>query len=194
MIVFFSASARALNKDIHTYRKITTTIRLAGHSLHNDWVETQWIRTNTPIEQGGSRIWDIEAIVQEVDISIQNADVVIAEATDRSTFGVGYEVAFALQHKKPVLVLIKKGSAPMSYATGVKNDLLVVKGYDENDIHGLITSFLEENSISTKDLRFNFVIDNKIYNHLRWKSFKTKKTKAEVVRELLMKDISDTSA
>ena len=38
-------------------------------------------------------------------------------------------------------------------------------------------------------MRFNFFIDRKIYNYLRWASFKTGKTKAEILRDLVENEI-----
>jgi predicted DNA-binding protein len=52
-----------------------------------------------------------------------------------------------------------------------------------------VSQFLEQNHIENKDLRFNFFIDRQIYNYLRWASFKTGKTKAEILRELVLHDI-----
>jgi len=49
--------------------------------------------------------------------------------------------------------------------------------------------FLKENDVSTKDLRFNFFIDRKIHNYLRWVSYKTGKPRSEIIRELLNREI-----
>ena len=79
----------------------------------------------------------------------------------------------------------------MSYSSGLRHALLTVKEYEDNNLEKLVHDFLAENEISTKDLRFNFVIDRRLYHYLRWKSYKTRKTKAEVVRDLLDKDMKD---
>jgi predicted DNA-binding protein len=54
-----------------------------------------------------------------------------------------------------------------------------------------ILPFLEDNNISTKDMRFNFFIDRPIYNYLRWAALRTGKTKAEILRELVQREIKN---
>lgn len=56
--------------------------------------------------------------------------------------------------------------------------------------YAIVKEFLEENVIDTKDLRFNFFLDRPTYNYLRWMSSKTGKTKAEIVRSLLQKEMN----
>lgn len=185
MIVHFSASARDLKDRIEIYRKIQNQLRLLGHSFQNDWVETAWYR-----EMNNKRAWDdIGQIVSYADNAITHAEVVIAEASDASVFGVGYEVALALQRKKPVLVLVDEVTARSSYAKGLTNDLLTYREYNQTNLGEIIENFLSENTVKTKDLRFNFVVDRRIYNHLRAKAFRTRKTKGEILRELLVEDI-----
>ena len=53
----------------------------------------------------------------------------------------------------------------------------------------MVEKFLNENDIQSKDMRFNFFIDRKIYNYLRWAAFKTGKTKAEILRDLVQNEI-----
>lgn len=188
MIVYFSGSTRNLHKDISVYRRITATVRALGHSLHNDWLETAWLKA-----KGETSVsWDLESIVSSSEISIDASELVIAEATDVSTFGVGYEVALALQRKKPVLVLVRKELGDRSYVSGVKNDLLTYRQYTDDNLEKIVENFIRDNTVKTKDLRFNFVIDRKIHNHLRWKAFEAGKTKAEVVRDLLEKDMNSS--
>lgn len=181
----FSASARDLKDKIDVYRKIQESARLLGHAFHNDWVETAWLRETTrkaPWE-------DISEIVSNANTAISHADLIITEASGTSTFGAGYEVAHALQYGKPVLALVHESQSNLSYASGVKHDLLTVKEYNLDNLQQRIITFIKNNTITTKDLRFNFVIDRQLYSHLRSKSFQTGKTKAEIVRDLLLQDI-----
>jgi hypothetical protein len=140
--------------------------------------------------------WDTEALehslAEKVIIatkSIERSELLIAEVSGASVFSAGYEVAFALQSRKPVLMLVREGTESSSYATGIKNELVTVRTYTEYTIEKIVKDFIRDNDVRTKDLRFNFVIDRKIYNYLRLKSFKSGKTKAEVVRDLLLEDI-----
>jgi len=53
----------------------------------------------------------------------------------------------------------------------------------------MLEKFMVDNDIQSKDMRFNFFIDRKIYNYLRWAAFKTGKTKAEILRDLVETEI-----
>lgn len=187
MLVHFSASSRNIEEDIHLYRKIITAVRVAGHAISHDWVETAWLMT-----QGKGRDaegWDLHTIALEVESGIEAAEVVIIEATGVSTLGVGYELALALQRKKPTLVLIDEKRPNESYAIALRHDFLTIKTYNEANLEKVIGNFLDENTVNNKELRFNFIIDRKIYNHLRVKSFRTGRTKAEILRDLLENDM-----
>lgn len=186
MIVYFSASARNLEDRIKTYRTIINKIHSLGHTLANEWVEPAAHR-----EARGGVFSDIKAIVRDAQAGIESAEVVIAEVSGGSAFGVGYEVAMALQRKKPVLLLIHKNVFSSSYASGLVSDDITLRPYVEPNLSRIIEDFIRTNTLQTKDLRFNFVIDRQIYNHLRRKSFLHGKTKAEVLRDLLLKDISE---
>jgi hypothetical protein len=189
VIIYFSGSARNIQEDIDVYRRILGEIRALGHVVARDWVETTWIQHNRKKQRSHSLDWIDWHIVKEAEEAIEAAELVIAEASDTSSFGVGYEVAFALQRKKPTLLLVRKDLAERSYATGIKNDLATYKKYDDKTLEKVVETFIKENTLKTKDLRFNFVIDRHLHNHLRWKSFRSGKTKAEIVRDLLIKDM-----
>lgn len=187
MIVYFSASSRNIKKDIVIYKRIMHAIRSAGHAVSNDWTENALIASTEDFTS--SRMHEV---VADASKSIETSEVMVAEVSGGSTFGVGYEVSLALQHKKPVLLLVRESMRGSSYATGLKNELIMYCAYNDTTLEKYIADFLSEYEIATKDLRFNFVIDRKIYNHLRLKSFKSGKTKAEVVRDLLLEDMSSS--
>lgn len=123
--------------------------------------------------------------------TIEKADLVIAEVSGRSSFAVGFQVAMAAQAKKPTLLLGRKGAT--TFAASLRMPDVVHAGYDTKNVALLVGDFIKQNTIPHKDLRFNFVIDRQIYNHLRSVAFTTGKTKAEVVRDLLLRDIKKSS-
>lgn len=184
MIIYFSASARDLKNDLATYRIIVDKIYSLNHDLAREWFEPASRRM---LRKDG--IFDnIESIVHLAQAGIEGAELVVVEATGGSAFGVGYEVGLALQQRKPVLLLVKKG-ANDSYALGLRNVLITLKRYDANNLEKIIEDFIKNNTLKTKDLRFNFVLDREIHNHLRLKSFKTGRTKADILRDLLLRDM-----
>ncbi len=184
MIIYFSASARDFKNDLATYRVIVDKIYSLNHDLAREWLEParrRMLREDDIFE-------DIEAIVHSAQAGIESSELLIVEASGGSAFGVGYEVGLALQRRKPVLLLVKKGASD-SYALGLKNALITLKRYDKKNLEKIVEDFIKSNILKTKDLRFNFVLDREIYNHLRLKSFETGRTKANILRDLLLEDI-----
>jgi len=59
----------------------------------------------------------------------------------------------------------------------------------EADVAKIVGDFLMENTISTKELRFNMFIDRQIYGYLRSESLETGKNKSEIIRDLIMREI-----
>lgn len=187
MVIHLTASRSNVKKDFETLKKIVGVIHKAGAVLARDWIEPQYhIEVTKKVKELNPR--DIFKFNIE---SIDRADIVIVEASERS-FGNGFQVAAALSKKKPTLILVRKDCEEIesSMSKGLEDALLrrIVYGSFEK-LEKEILKFIEENTITNKDLRFNFVIDRQIYNHIRQKSYKTNKTKAEVVRELLNRDI-----
>jgi hypothetical protein len=188
MIVHFIAGKTNIEQNIKYLRQIVTTIYKSGHVLARDWVEPAYI-----LQTGGmKRPVDWQEVFRENIESLNKADVLIAETTEKS-FGVGYQVALAAQQKKPILLLQRKEVAKESFANGLVLEDIRRMNYDEKNVEATIEKFLKDNDIKAKDMRFNFFIDRPIYNYLRWAAFKSGKTKAEILRELVTKEIDSTN-
>jgi len=184
MVVHFTASKNSVDKDFQTLSKVIRVVHQTGNVLARDWMESQYY-AKTVKELDSKHVYDLN-----ID-AIERADLIIIENSFKS-FGSGFQAAVALQKKKPVLMLINtlliEGESQI--AQGIRDPLLSRVEYSNYDeLEAAVRRFIEDNRIKTKDLRFNFVLDPQLYNHIRWKSFKTKKTKAEVVRELLIQDM-----
>lgn len=183
MKVHFITSRESLENDVETLRKIIKQVQDAGHTLASDWIDIALDRMHSDSSDANWR-----EIYRTNLENIAETDVVIAEVSYEN-FGVGYQVAAAVQQKKPVLLLRHTSASKNAFVTGVEDGWVKHEEYDENSLDKIIKSFLEENDISTKDMRFNFFIDRPIYNYLRWSSLKTGKTKAEILRELVQQEI-----
>lgn len=120
--------------------------------------------------------------------AVLRSDVVIVEASSYR-LSQGYQLATALQMKRPTLVLSRNPIADHSLAS-LKNRLLTMAEYQSNsDLETIVTQFIRDNTISTKDLRFNMFIDRPIYNYLRSVSYESGKNKSEIIRELINREI-----
>lgn len=186
MIVHFIASESDIVKDITTLRTIVKTLHSNGYSLARDWIEPAYARR---VKDHKYETTDWNSVYSESLEAISKADVVIAEATNES-FSMGYQVCYAMQQKKPILLLRKKLATEDVFAVGLASTYVLHKEYEKpSEVEAIITKFLNDNRIENKDLRFNFFIDRQIYNYLRWAAFKTGKTKAEILRDLVKHEI-----
>lgn len=185
MLVHFAASILNIEEDIPYFRKIMKVINESGNSLTRDWVETAYKTWQTQ-KSFSSLGW--KNIYKENMEALERADVVIADTTVK-TFSVGFQTAVALQLKKPTLLLVRGKAQEGLFASGMDESLLSYKEYDDKNLEKIVHDFLEENRIDTKDMRFNFFIDRPIYNYLRWAAYKTGKTKAEILRDLVSREI-----
>jgi hypothetical protein len=183
MLVHFVGSRYNIVENIDRLRQIVKVIHEQEHVLARDWLEPAY--SSRLKGDAKSLNWN-EAYKDAVE-AITKADVVIADASIRS-FSVGFQVALATQMKKPTLVLCESGADDSFFAGGIDTGL-TYKEYTKNDLEGIVAAFLKENDIQAKDMRFNFFIDRPIYNYLRWAAYKTGKTKAEILRELVSKEI-----
>ena len=182
MIIFLTGSSWELREDLPFLRKAVKVIEETGNVLARDWIETTFERSEKPHIKRPPIDWE-KAMSGTVD-AIMRADVVIVETTSYR-FSQGYQVALALQQKKPVLVISRQPNGTRSMS-GIKNKLLSLAEYQtEEDLDKIIRKFIRDNTISTKDLRFNFFIDRQIYNYLRSVSYETGKNKSEIIRDLI---------
>ena len=186
MKVHFISSRESIDNDIVTLRTIESLIKSSGHALATEWIELAYERQ----KRSDSTSADWRKIYKENLETIAQADVVIAETTYEN-FGVGYQIATAVHQKKPVLLLRHATADKNAFATGVEDGWVRHEEYAEESIKSTLKAFLDENDITTKDMRFNFFIDRPIYNYLRWSALKTGKTKAEILRELVQREIEN---
>lgn len=186
MLIHFSGAQWSILDQIDDFRKIVQIIHNEGHSLTRDWIEPTFEIAKKDKDYGKQ---DWRAIYRDNMEAIARADIVIFEVSTQS-FAVGYMAAAAIQQKKPVLMLARGEEAMYgTFASGMDENLVTSKIYDDKDIESTILNFINHNRIDSKDLRFNFFIDRQIYNYLRWAAYKTGKTKAEILRDLVQHEI-----
>lgn len=184
-VVHFVASGNDLENDLPYLQKIMETIYKNHALLARDWLGSAIARKKkTPdVEKV-----DWVQIVNESLDAIRRADLVIAEVT-LSDFNQGMQTYIAAQYKKPTLVLTRV-KTDGRFISGISDKYLTVKQYKTTkDIEQLVSTFIKENAIPTRDLRFNMFLDRRIYKYLRDVSYETGKNKSEIVRQTLLKAI-----
>jgi hypothetical protein len=186
MVVDVTGGGQNLQEDLPYYHKIIDAVTDAGHVIARNWIDP----TYAQMQKGNTEV-DWQAALDAHMESITRADLAIIEGSHYS-FGPGYYTAVALQQKKPVLFISRNKEASKRLVSGIVNDLFTLATYETvEDLEEIVKNFIYDNTLASKDLRFNFFIDRDIYNHLRWVSSREGKTKAEILRELVQKEIDN---
>lgn len=178
-----------MTKDMPYYRHIMGTIKKNKHRLTRDWIEGVYsmVIENRYDEQVRKADWT-KINKSQVD-AIGKADVVIVEATTHS-FSTGYQACLAIQSQKPTLILTRGAPLGGTFRSSLESDFVRNVEYTtDEELEKAVSSFLQDNQVSSKDLRFNFYIDRKIHTYLRWAAYKTGKSQSEIVRDLLHLEI-----
>lgn len=84
--------------------------------------------------------------------AIGGADLVVAEVTDEN-IAIGYQIAVAVQQKKPVLMLSRHDISSVSLSSNVNPDFdqfVTIKRYDLNTVSGVLKGFFEKNDIKNR--------------------------------------------
>jgi hypothetical protein len=183
--IHVTGSARNLDEDLPFLQTIVDTI-YANHAIvFRDWIGPASKRQAQDLPD--SEV-DWETILNDNLESIKKSELVIVEAT-QARFGQGFQAYIAAQHKKPTLVVTRKKLGD-TFMSGVKSKLISVKEYrTEDELRTIVTKFIKQNNVAEKDLRFNMILDRRIYKYLRDTSYETGKNKSQIVRELLERDI-----
>lgn len=187
MLVHIVGSRGKLDEDMKYLRSIAKLIKAEGHELVNNWVDESLGDVNS---DDYNEKFDWALLYKESMEALSRADAVVAE-TSNPSFSVGYQVAQAVAMKKPILVLNREGVDKSFFASGIEVGIEYQK-YTPETVEAILNKWLRDNDIGTKDMRFNFFIDRAIYNYLRWTALKTGKTKAEVLRNLVEREIDSS--
>jgi hypothetical protein len=187
MIIQIIGSAKNLKEDLPFYHSMLEVIHDDGAVIARDWISAAQNRIDKNIVRDDTKVvW--EEVHKENSEAISRSDIVIIEATNYG-FQEGFYVSQALQLKKPVL-LVTRENIRGRLIHGIKHKMLTVQHYDTQDeLKKIVDKFIKTNTLSSKDLRFNFLIDRQIYSYLREVSYETGKNKSEIIRELLEQEI-----
>lgn len=190
MKAHFIGSTVNLGTDIITYRLIISALKNRGVYLTSDWLEEAYERT---IKKNGNSLpepsW--QEIYRENIDAISRADIIVAEVGKKS-FLVGFQVASALQMKKPILLLSKYEKVDSALGVSLNEEIIKYARYTDSNVDEIVGAFIEENRKGGKDIRFNFFIDRKLLNYLNWAALKTGEKKSEIIRKLIEKDMNNS--
>jgi hypothetical protein len=179
MIVHIAGSLRDETKDIEYLRAIIEVIHDHGAVLALNWLDAAIVRREQHRDYD-----DWGPFVQNNLDALKRADVVIIDSTHRA-FSQGFHVLAALEHKKPTLVVSREDFST-KYIRGISDPLLSLKTYaDQDDLKHIVDTFLTQNTVHTKDLRFNIFLTREIARFLEERSRETGRARSEIVRDLI---------
>lgn len=185
MIIHLTGNVDTIENDMPYYRKIIKIVHENDGILARDWIETAYRRRSKDSDDIDT---DWQSAMGDDLEAISRSDIVIIEISDYN-FSQGFQTAIALNQKKPLL-LISRTPVKKHSISGLKSKLLTTAEYKtEKDLDEIVKQFIKDNTIATKDLRFNMFIDRPIYNYLRSVSYESGKNKSEIIRELIEREI-----
>lgn len=184
--VHVTGSARDMGDDKPFLQKIVQTVYTNHAVVYRDWIGPAASRKRQGVRDEDA---DWVSIMAENIDAIRRSDLVIIEGT-RSRFSQGYQAYIASQYKKPTLI-ISRAQTNNRFISGVRGKYISIKNYQtEDELEKTVTQFIKKNAIPEKDLRFNLLLNRRIYKYLRDKSYESGENKSEIVRELIEKQIT----
>jgi hypothetical protein len=100
----------------------------------------------TQIEMGLSMLDqdDWETLCKRELAHLEECDALIVDATDKSTFGVGYQAAVAIAKNKPTLLLLRENSLRGSFISGLKHPALIRRQFNDGNVRDVVSDFLRQ--------------------------------------------------
>lgn len=130
---------------------------------------------------------DLEGAFRRNKQLIKTSDFIVAETTQYSS-GIGYLIADAIHHKKPVLALYNKtlGDKPSNIikSSVITKQLIFLEYTDSNLAEGIV-DFLKKVK-SMVDTKFILQLPAEIDQYLEWASFHNNVPKSQVVRDAII--------
>jgi len=187
MKAHFTCSTNGFEEHFELYKTIRRTLLQIGIKITRDWIYEEF-----SLRKRGIKKYSVDVYEKTIQ-AILDADVVIIEGSIPS-FHIGHQITIALQKNKPVLLLmqkLEKGKWPfitIFHSEYDRRNLLHIKRYTKRSLKTTIKRFLKEYKKGPR-IRFNLFLDNTIDNYLNWASFTYKKSKSEIIRDLLKRNI-----
>ena len=183
--VHVTGSARNFKDDEVYLRAIIQAVYDNHAMVFRNWLDAAASRAKNGIRDQDA---DWTAILDDNVEAIKKSDLVIVEST-QARFSQGFQAYTAARYKKPTLI-VSRTPFKDRFISGVDSKLITLKQYStKEELETIVGKFIKQNSIPEKDLRFNMILDRRIYKYLRDTSYETGKNKSQIVRELLEKEI-----
>lgn len=167
------------SKIARQLQTVTDTLKKHKHQVNKE------LAVKSPVSKS-----DTLKYYQKIKSMIKGTDALIIELTTPST-ELGFIIADALTHRKPVLALISKATKNEvdSFFGNSSARFLLTKKYTDASLVSDIEEFLSFAGAKV-DTKFILIITPEIDSYLRWKAKEEGVRKAEVVRKAIDELIS----
>jgi hypothetical protein len=181
MIVHLVASLQEPESDAEYLRQISQAIYDHGDVQANNWLDAAIAR-----KKQHTVVPDWTPLIETTLEDIRQSDVVVVELTHYA-FSQGFLVAAALKYKKPILAVSREATLGHT-ADGITDPLFTYQRYSTKDeLKKLVDTFLTQNTIYTKDLRFNMFLTSRIFQYLEETSRHTGISRSETIRRTVQR-------
>ncbi|MCA9383608.1 hypothetical protein KC909_04530 [Candidatus Dojkabacteria bacterium] len=180
MKIFFGCTSEEILKYHEYYSAIRNFLIEEGHTITRDWYPGAY-----EAAKHGVIDFDQRKAFSKVIQALEASQVMIVEDTI-SNFSTGYQITYALQHRKPILVLWtgeKNKHATMTFLHGLPSNYLQISRYDLENYKEIIREFLNKYNEAKNKHRFHLVIDQVEKSYLDFASYNEGKSKTEIIRE-----------
>lgn len=143
------------------YEAITTVLKKLGYEVKADHI----LEARLNIRQTEDDEHKIDYYKYFLK-NVNQADIVVAEASFPSTVHIGHEISIALEKGKAVVVLYVKGKEPI-FLKGIASDKLLLVEYTLESLDEDLKYAIKD-AIDQIDVRFNFFIPPQIGVYLDW--------------------------
>jgi len=135
--IYFACSITGGRQDEHIYQQIVAALQAQGYHI-----PTAGLASPEVLQLEGEA--EPTTVYERDTTWIRECDVLIAEVSTPS-HGVGYEIAYALQHAKPVICLYRAGTPISKMLLGNRDPRLRVFSYnDRSEAINTLLQHLEE--------------------------------------------------
>lgn len=171
------------------YKQIISVLsEKAGWRLVDNWIDRE-VGAQSEDPDKASRFYKYyKDLYKNTTKKIKQSDIVVAEMSEKSTT-VAQQVVYALENNIPVWCLCnenKKQNIPAFLLTH-HGDKLDFSYYKPEELVSLIEE--KQTSFTKREIKFNFYLDQSMYDFLEKLSIEKKSTKSKVIREILLTEM-----
>lgn len=186
MKVYFTTSSEGVSKKRKVCRRIISQIEKSGSQLSLDWIklatdEKQSLRDRPP---------NPAKIFQENLSALTKSEVCIFE-TSVVSWGMAYQITYAITKEIPTLCLFDKNSEPSEVSNmlpGIKSKYLYIEKYEDGDLEQKVDGFLTKIEKATL-VKFNFIACKEIKDYIDWAARRHGVSQSEFLRDAIKSNI-----